>query len=137
MRRICLACKIPVSVLLRFERHVNKHLGRICSDFAWLFLSSRLRAVLFWCALRFVPFESTRALLLTWTFRSLHLPSHRKVHDLPDHLGIGEAGFLRGHGKLLSAGEPWVRVRFDDINFTLARYAHINAAIIAKLDGAV
>src|ERR1700683_3111281 len=65
------------------------------------------------------------------------MPSHRKVHDLPDHLGIGETGFLRGHGKLLSAGEPWVRIRFDDINLALARYAHVNAAIVAKLDGTI
>jgi hypothetical protein len=49
------------------------------------------------------------------------VPSHRKVDDLPDHLGIGEAGFLRCHGKFLSAGEPWVRIRFDDINLALAR----------------
>jgi transcriptional regulator with XRE-family HTH domain len=60
----------------------------------------------------------SKFLLITISSR---VPSHRKVHDLPDHLGIGEAGFLRGHGKLLSAGEPWVRIRFDDINLALAR----------------
>src|SRR6201999_4574853 len=65
------------------------------------------------------------------------LPSHRQVHDLPDHLRIGEGGFFFSHGKLLSAGEPWIGIRFDDINLALIRYAHINAAIIAKLHGAI
>lgn len=31
------------------------------------------------------------------------VPSHGKVHDLSDHLGIRETGFLRGHEELLSA----------------------------------
>jgi hypothetical protein len=43
----------------------------------------------------------------------------------------------RGHGELLAAREPWVRIRLDDIHLALAGYAHVNAAIIAKLDGAI
>jgi hypothetical protein len=73
-----------------------------------------------------VPFVSSHSLnpLRRYTGTFCHfsrLPSHRKVHDLPDHLGIGEAGFLRSHGEFLSAGEPWVRICLDDVNLALAR----------------
>ena len=47
------------------------------------------------------------------------LAGHGKVDDLADHLGIGEAGFPGGHGEFLSAGEPWVGIRFDDVDLAL------------------
>jgi hypothetical protein len=34
---------------------------------------------------------------------ALRVASHCEIDDLPDQLGVGEAGFLRGHGELLSA----------------------------------
>ncbi len=65
------------------------------------------------------------------------IASHGKIHDLPDHLGIGETRFLGSHKKLLPAGKPWIRIRFDYIDLPTARYAHVNAAIIAKLYSAI
>src|SRR5690349_19434913 len=68
---------------------------------------------------------------------ALCVAGHGEVYDFADHLGVGEAGFFGGHGEFLSAGEPWVWVGFDDVDLTLGGDAHVDAAVVAELDGAV
>jgi hypothetical protein len=52
-------------------------------------------------------------------------------------IGYKRGWIFRGHGKLPPAGEPRVRICFDDIHLAFARYALVNTAIIAKIDGAM
>src|SRR5579872_2347741 len=54
------------------------------------------------------------------------------LDDAFNQLRVGAAGFFCGHGKLVFARKPWIRVRFDHINFALRREPHVNASIIAQ-----
>ena len=44
---------------------------------------------------------------------------------------------LRGHGKLLPASEPRIRIRFDDIDLAIGSKAHVNASVISQLQSAI
>ncbi len=60
-----------------------------------------------------------------------------QFHDLVDHVCVRVAGFLCRHGEFGGAGEPWVRVGFDDVCFAFFVQAHIDAAVVTQLECAI
>jgi len=86
---------------------------------------------------RIAPIESTVRICGEKALRLLlRVSSHCEVHNLADHLSIGEAGFSRGIANSCPLGANGFWIGFDDIKSPLAGLAHVDAAIIAKLHGA-
>src|SRR6185312_12969905 len=57
----------------------------------------------------------------------------RESYDLFHHVDVGPPRFLGCHEEFGVAGEPWIRIRLDDVHFAFFRKAHVNAPVVAKL----